>query len=145
MNGFLHICGNGLSPLRGLFHPGTQPTAHAVGYSLTALRACASARKRYEFDDAAPLIQPNQHSLTNRQTRGFARCLPNEPLCWPLPKAAEQRQRVAQGVSLGSNIERSKPRQGRQWPTISEKLSIAALRLLPHLRDDPRLAPWATF
>lgn len=32
----------GLSPLRGLFGWRGQPTAHAVGYSLTALRACSS-------------------------------------------------------------------------------------------------------
>ena len=101
MNGFLNIGNNGLSPLRGLFRRRTKPTADAVGYSLAALRACASAHKRCEIDGAAPLIQPNQHSRTNRQTRGFARCLPNEPLCWPLPKAAEQRQRVTHGVSRG--------------------------------------------
>jgi hypothetical protein len=112
MNGWLDISGDGLSPLRGLFHRGTKPTADAVGYSLAALRACSSAHKRCEFDDTAPLIQPNRYSRTNRQTGAFARCLPNEPLCWPLPKAAEQRPRVAHGVSRGLAGQPRKPRRG---------------------------------
>ena len=39
MNGLSDICENALSPLRGLCGCRMKPTAYAVGYSLTTLRA----------------------------------------------------------------------------------------------------------
>jgi hypothetical protein len=118
MNDTVNIGRNDLSPLWGLRCCRTMPTAHAVGYSLPALRACASAYKRCEFDDAAPLIQPNQHSRSNCPVNGVARCLPNELLCWPLLIAAEQCERVAHGVSRGCRTHaQRKPRRGERIPS----------------------------
>lgn len=95
MNGCLNICGNGLSPLRGLFRRGTKPTAYAVGYSLTALRA-------YET------------TIITTTTSVDLPAGSQEPRNRPA-KAAEQRQRVAHGVSRGCRTRtQHKPRRGER-------------------------------
>jgi hypothetical protein len=93
MNGLLNICGNGLSPLWDLFHRGAIPTAHAVGYSLSALRA-------YEIAASAARDSARQSFLGLRSPQSTGR------------EAAELRQRVDHGVSGGLAGQPRKPRRG---------------------------------
>lgn len=95
MKGNLDICGNDLSPLRGLFNRRTKPTAHAVGYCLTALRTYKTA--------AIDLW-----SLTEACSSRF---LLHENV---LTETAEQRQSIAHGRSCGLASQIRKPRKGHR-------------------------------
>ena len=60
-------------------------------------------------------------------------------------EAAEQRQKMARGVSRGFDGVVQKPRPGRQMSANKIRPSVAAPQLDTMSSSNPRLAPWATF